>query len=294
MPHYTMGHISGDEIGQSSIDFSTFSIPTSIVPALPSEAVRWNMPTSTSLSQHTPDENNMADSPYWIGYVDCGCPSPHIQFSAIPRDYRDRRTMDTGLELAPFNPNSSVIHVGRICIAEAVMTNCAHIGITQEMFCKDDAVSPFYRPRGKTNSVTGFNAVVQTVQNIFQAINPDLRPSREQIEILHHPIIDILPFPKFRTNLITNIDTIDDEELYFDLLNGLVCWGGAGVGKRNRGYTTGYICSGTPWDSKSWEARTWFIQKYWVMLGGEEGELVRQSQWWRNMRGEYSDIWTGL
>ena len=27
------------------------------------------------------------------------------------------------------------------------------------------------------------------------------------------------------------------------------------------------------------------------MLGGEDGELVRQSEWWRNVRGEESDPW---
>lgn len=29
-----------------------------------------------------------------------------------------------------------------------------------------------------------------------------------------------------------------------------------------------------------------FLKKYWALLGGEDGELIRQSEWWRNIRGD--------
>lgn len=76
---------------------------------------------------------------------------------------------------------------------------------------------------------------------------------------------------------------------------GLICWGGAGVGKRDRNNNNStarnHLSSGAPWDHRSWEAKPWFLRKYWVLLGGEEGELVRQSEWWRGVRGEEEDLW---
>jgi hypothetical protein len=58
-------------------------------------------------------------------------------------------------------------------------------------------------------------------------------------------------------------------------LNHLTCWGGI-----NGAHT------GTPWDARSWEATEEFIQKWSNIVGGEEGELARNSQWWRSLRGE--------
>lgn len=191
------------------------------------------------------------------------------------------------------DPYINTLRVERICIAKAILSNCLHIGITEDMFCDEDAISPFFRPSGETIDDSKCNSVVKTIQNIFKTLKQDVRPIREQITTIHPPMIDVLPFPTLRKNLIKTGDTIE-EELFDDLLNGLVCWGGAGVGRRDRDCSTGYISTGTPWDSRSWEARTWFLQKYWALLGGEEGELVRQSEWWRNVRGDDTDLWLGL
>lgn len=202
--------------------------------------------------------------------------------------------LNVGPSLFVADPYANTLRVERICIIQAVLSNCLHIGITQDMFCDEDAISPFFRPSGKTVDDSGVDGVVRTIQNIFKTLKQDVRPIREQITTMHRPMIDVLPFPTLRRNLIKSGDTVDEKELYDDLLNGLVCWGGAGVGRRDRDCSTGYISTGTPWDWRSWEARTWFIQKYWVLLGGEEGELVRQSEWWRNMRGDETDPWLGL
>jgi hypothetical protein len=53
---------------------------------------------------------------------------------------------------------------------------------------------------------------------------------------------------------------------------------------------TGHAVTGNLWDVRSWEAKVWFLKKYWWLLGGEEGELVRQSEWWRSVRGEEARI----
>ncbi len=81
--------------------------------------------------------------------------------------------------------------------------------------------------------------------------------------------------------MIGSIGSIDEDEFFHDSLNGLICWGGVGVGRQDRNG----VGTGTPWDIRSWEAKEWFIQKWWFIVGGEEGELVQQSKWWRALRG---------
>ena len=192
------------------------------------------------------------------------------------------------------DPYLNTLRIEHMCIVQAIFANCLHIGITEDMFCDDDAVSPFFRPSGKTVDDAGYDMIVKSIQSIFTTLKPDVRPIREQITTKHGPVIDVLPFPTLRKNLIINADVIDEDELYDDLLNGLICWGGAGVGRRDRDSSTGRTSIGTPWDGRSWEARVWFLQKYWALLGGEDGELVRQSEWWRNMRGDEINVWSGL
>lgn len=103
----------------------------------------------------------------------------------------------------------------------------------------------------------------------------------------HHPYIDVLPFPTFRERLITlacaKEPTIDEDELCKDLENdGLICWGSSLGG----GSTA--VGSGAPWDIRSWEAQGWFMKKWWILIGGAEGEIYKQTQWWCEMRGERS------
>jgi len=202
--------------------------------------------------------------------------------------------LNVGPDLFSADPYLNALRVERICLAQAIFSNCLHIGITEDMFCDDDTVSPFFRPSGKTADDAGYDSIVKTIQSIFKTLKQDVRPIREQITTMHSPVIDVLPFPTFRRNLIQSGVAVEEEELYDDMLNGLVCWGGAGVGRRDRDCSTGSISTGTPWDGRSWEARTWFLQKYWQLLGGEDGELVQQSEWWRNMRGDEAGPWSGL
>ncbi len=290
-----MGEGLSDHSGESSVCFSDLTPSTSIPPASSSDVALWDSTISIDPSHLIHNKDAASTSQYWVGYVDCGCSMAHVQFSSSePKEYRDIQVLNVGPSLFLGDPYLNTLRVERICIAQAVFSNCLHIGITEDMFCDDDTISPFFRPSGKTVDGSGSDSVVRTMQSIFKTLKQDLRPVREQITTIHGPVIDVLPFPTLRKNLIKSGDAVDEEELYHDLLNGLVCWGGAGVGRRDRDCSTGYISTGTPWDSRSWEGRTWFLQKYWALLGGEEGELVQQSQWWRNMRGDETDPWLGL
>lgn len=160
------------------------------------------------------------------------------------------------------------------------------MGIGEETFCADDSLSPFYRPSLEFADDATRNRTIGTVQQMYKTLKPDLRPSAEQILVKHHPYIDILPFPTLRRNLIMHQKEIDEDEFLNDTLTGLICWGGVSKVGNDTDNVTGHAAAETAWDARSWEAKVWFLKKYWCLLGGEDGELVRQSEWWRSVRGE--------
>ncbi|GAM88543.1 hypothetical protein ANO11243_065760 [Dothideomycetidae sp. 11243] len=285
-----MGQTISHQSGGSSIDFSEIDFSTS---APSTDLGIWDPNISINPS-YLVDRRDSPARPYtWYENVDCGCINPHVQLSSVtcPRHYRELTVTNLGSRLNLADPIVNVLRVERLCLIQAVMNNCLHIGITRDMFCDSNSVSPFFRPCGRADQAS--QGLVTAVQNIFSTVKPDLRPVKEQIAVRHHPVIDILPFPTLRKNLILNGFDVDDEQLYFDLLNGLVFWGGAGISRRDRNINTGNVSTGTPWDYRSWEGRPWFLQKYLALLGGEEGELVRQSVWWRNIRGEDVELAPG-
>ncbi|KAI1123104.1 hypothetical protein F5Y10DRAFT_252513 [Nemania abortiva] len=117
----------------------------------------------------------------------------------------------------------------------------------------------------------------------LRCTKPDLAPTPAQRAIPHHPSLDVIPWPVFRTNVCVAIahdpPLVDDDELCLDLLNeGVRCWGsGAGDSLHGRG-------QGAPWDSRSWEAAPWFLEKWEALTGGRDGDMWRGSEWWRAMR----------
>ncbi|GAM38518.1 hypothetical protein TCE0_033f09301 [Talaromyces pinophilus] len=242
----------------------------------------------------------------WTTAINCSCSNPHFQVQTQgpdPFSFDEIRVLrfktspspplnDTATALMmTADPYKNNLRLDTICTLSALVDLGMHVGLTEEIICADESLSPFYRFSITDYSVNGDtlrnDLMINTVQQIFRTLKPDLRPNREQITIKHHPQIDILPFPTLRKNFILQQDRIDEDEFFQDVLAGLVCWGGAGpTSRKDREENTGHISSGTPWDGRSWEAKDWFLRKYWGLLGGEEGELVRQSEWWRGIRGD--------
>ncbi|KAF7118886.1 hypothetical protein CNMCM5793_008522 [Aspergillus hiratsukae] len=229
------------------------------------------------------DKKHAGHGSYWTATVSCGCSTPHIQIRTHgpdPACYREIKILSIGQGAAAADPYANHLRVETFCTVSALHDLGTHVGLTLELVCAENSLSPFFR--GTLESAD----VISAVQRVFKTLKPDLRPNKEQITVRHHPFIDILPFPTLRRNMIKHQDQFDEDEFFHDMLTGLVCWGGSGIGKRDRNISTGYASTGTPWDSRSWEARDWFLKKYWRLLGGEDGELVRQSEWWRSIRGE--------
>ncbi|KAF2149851.1 hypothetical protein K461DRAFT_281075 [Myriangium duriaei CBS 260.36] len=283
-----------------TVDYSDvhLDLPTSLSPTQSSDITLWDPTISIDPSDLTHDKDVVSTSQTWIENIDCGCSTPHVQVNSTsgPREYLELQVANIGQTPFSVASHADTLRVERLCIVQAIMANCLHIGITQDMLCNDDVISPFFRPGGKTaDAAADSDAVVKVVQNIFKTLKPDLRPTAQQVSISHHPVIDVLPFPTLRVNLMERGDCVDEDELFYDLLNGLICWGGAGPATRHSESTCSYSSRGAaPWDHRSWEGRPWFLQKYWDLLGGEDGELVRQSEWWRSMRGDMTDLWSGL
>lgn len=255
----------------------------------PSAPSIWDSTASIDPSLLIRDKHNDGLGPYSTTAIDCGCSSPHDQIRTRgpdPFNYGEVKILSFGPSVTAADPYVNNLRIETVCVTAALYTLGMYVGITEEMICADKSLSPFFWSSAESaDDMVKANAIC-TVQSIFKTLKPDLRPSSEQITVNHHPYIDILPFPTLRKNLITHQEEIDEDGFFYDMLTGLVCWGGAGIGRKDRQDSTGYVSTGTPWDVRSWEARVWFLKKYWTLLGGEDGELVRQSEWWRNMRGD--------
>ncbi|QYT00086.1 hypothetical protein H0G86_007190 [Trichoderma simmonsii] len=248
----------------------------------------WDSCTHISSSFLIRDKTRQTFSPYWTTTIECGCLTPHVQLrSRDPFSHSDTHIISFGADgMATDSCTSSSIHIERVCIAAALYTLVKYMGIGEETFCADDSLSPFYRPSLEFSDDATRNRTIGMVQQMYKTLKPDLRPSAEQILVKHHPYIDILPFPTLRRNLIVHQKEIDEDEFLNDTLTGLICWGGVGKVRNNTDNVTGHAAAETAWDARSWEAKVWFLRKYWCLLGGEDGELVKQSEWWRSVRGE--------
>ncbi|KAH8126290.1 hypothetical protein LI328DRAFT_166275 [Trichoderma asperelloides] len=258
----------------------------------PPPSPTWDSCTHISSSFLIHNKTRQSSSPYWTTTIDCGCLTPHVKLRAQdPSSHSDLQIISFGANSVAADPYmSNSIRIKRMCIAAALYTLMKYVGIGEETFCADDSPSPFYRPNLEFADDASRDRTICMVQQMFKTLKPDLRPIAEQITVEHHPYIDILPFPTLRRNLILHQTEIDEDEFLNDTLTGLVCWGGVGTEKKDPDSVTGHAAVGNVWDVRSWEAKGWFLKKYWRLLGGDEGELVRQSEWWRSVRGEEARI----
>jgi len=173
------------------------------------------------------------------------------------------------------------IRIKQVLFVAACVANAASLGLPLEALNYDGIESPFFR-----DSVSESAAKMACLSD-FPDLKTHLQPCATQLMYRHHPYIDVLPFPTFRERLIklayAEEPMIDEDELCTDLKNnGLICWGSSlGGGSAVTG-------SGAPWDIRSWEAQDWFMKKWWILIGGAEGEIYKQTQWWCEMRGERS------
>jgi hypothetical protein len=184
------------------------------------------------------------------------------------------------------DPTINQIWFQTTSVYAAYIQNMCHLGIMVEDPCMDDVVSLFYTPN--ISKSQDQDALVRIVQNNYSNIKPDLRPTKSQIIRKHPAYLDVLPFPELRDRLIELLTAdpplMDEEEFLRDVeAGGVICWGSTMAGGQSP------VGCGAPWDSRSWEAKMWFLNK-WNWLIGEESDLARNSAWWRAMRGHQQGI----
>jgi hypothetical protein len=179
------------------------------------------------------------------------------------------------------DPYQNAILFSQVTILNICAQNANCLGMAPEDFISDNCLSlcsPFYRPVSASDDpVTLLAAVSKPFTPTF------LQPTLSQILFPHHPIFDLIPIPGFRERAImlatTSPALLNSLELKQDIMcGGLVCWG-TKHGSNHGG-------KGQPWDLRSWEAAPWFLKKWRLLVGGKDGDLWKQSMWWRNLRGE--------
>ncbi|OJD22361.1 hypothetical protein ACJ73_06294 [Blastomyces percursus] len=233
------------------------------------------------------DKSNGAPNPYWTTTINCGYSVSHLQLrtkSTRPFDFEEIRILNFRPDTATPDPYASDIGIQTLCTMSVLYTIGMHVGLTENMICSENSLSPFFWSGSGLDSDndTAKANTICTVQKVFSTLKPDLRPSIAQITVQYLPYIDILPFSTLRNNLISHQEEIDKDEFFHDMLTGLVCWGSGGIGKGIGRVLQSLFRQVRHGDARSWEAK--------ALLGKEDGELVQQSEWWRSIRGDAPGI----
>jgi hypothetical protein len=101
-----------------------------------------------------------------------------------------------------------------------------------------------------------------------------------QLNVLHHPWIDLFPIARLRDNILWASvchDVVDEDELWYDLVE---------MKSTNDGKPSpSLIAWGQPWDPRGWEVSVPFLQKWGYLLQGCP-EILDSTNFWRESRGE--------
>ncbi|KAH8888463.1 hypothetical protein GQ53DRAFT_239913 [Thozetella sp. PMI_491] len=169
------------------------------------------------------------------------------------------------------------INLSRFTTYTAYFNNALSLYLNIPEILTPECVSRFYRPIGPGDDPKQVMASASD-----PSIPRHLQPTLPQVLFKHHPWIDLIPFPSLRARLIVMTSTMPHifslsefkQDLY--MKEALVCW-------RTRG-------DGQPWDMRSWEAQPWFLAKWKMLVDGEQGEIWKQSSWWRGLRSRVSEV----
>jgi hypothetical protein len=162
----------------------------------------------------------------------------------------------------------SLLALVKFNVFRALMCNARALGFSAEESIKDEAISPFCTSSGGKNNML--------------LLPSSLQPTQLQMQIPHHPWIDLLPIPKMRDNVLSAGDSFDEMGLCGDLI------GFFSVSKGG----TGMIVWGDPWDLNAWEITDAFLKNWgWTIRGCPK--ILESSNFWRSRRGESPLSWVG-
>ena len=175
------------------------------------------------------------------------------------------------------SPESDCFRMLQMPLVDAFSQCAKAVGLLLEDFFDHCCFSPFFHPEANASNVDSIRATLS------KGKPRSLRPTNEQIMQLHHPFLDILPFPSVRSRALDLMSHSPPKIDYWDLKKdvgdlGLICW------------QTDRSSVADPTDGRSWEAEPWFLKKWWALLGGEDGEVWESTIWWRKFRGDSLSI----
>uniref|UniRef100_A0A0B7JTK0 BZIP domain-containing protein n=1 Tax=Bionectria ochroleuca TaxID=29856 RepID=A0A0B7JTK0_BIOOC len=182
------------------------------------------------------------------------------------------------------DPRVNLIRVIHSNFYQAIIANSEAIGLFNCEVLKDDGLSPFSIDHGKGHP----QDQLEVARARFAArVPPGLAPCDAQLKHAHHPYLDVIPFREFRERAVAALacdpPLFCEEIMCHDMdAEGLVCWGGSPAeqeGTARRGMEME-----VPWDPRSWEPKGWFLQKYWFLVGGEDGEMHTSARLWAHRR----------
>ncbi|KAJ2981341.1 hypothetical protein NQ176_g2080 [Zarea fungicola] len=120
----------------------------------------------------------------------------------------------------------NTIHLTSLSFVAACAANAEMVGVSVEALFDKNGQSPFFKAQAVSRGPP---------TNQFSSIKPLLRPSAAQLDYPHHPYLDVLPFPAFRSRIIQLLQIqplpFDPADLCHDL--------------RSDGCTLGYTKLGT-------------------------------------------------
>ncbi|KAM0123527.1 hypothetical protein ACHAP3_011062 [Botrytis cinerea] len=166
------------------------------------------------------------------------------------------------------NPHPErLVSVLQLNVFTALTRNAAMLGLDVGwLVC--DAISPFGQTGPQLPSTPPKDGLY-----------PDsLSPTSLQSSAVHHPWIDLLPWPELRDRILflSINDRIDEDELWYDLVEFDTV--------RTRDEVS-LIIWGEPWDPRGWEVSIGFLRKWgWLLKGSLD--VLEGTNYWRHKRGE--------
>jgi hypothetical protein len=153
-----------------------------------------------------------------------------------------------------------------------MLTSLIKFNIYRAMWANNEALR-FDSAWRTEDGISAFCSARTLSEKEMQAFPENLRPTKLQRTIEHHPWIDLLPLPAMRDNILRLGDEYDDWPLCYDIIEDM---------EHDR---SGLIVWSDPCNIQSWEVTEHFARKWaWVLAGCEE--LLKSTNEWRSKRGE--------
>ncbi|KAK6347664.1 hypothetical protein TWF718_005503 [Orbilia javanica] len=146
--------------------------------------------------------------------------------------------------------------------------NALALAIPFESLYNDDGISPFN---------FHYPIPLGTVERESSA-PVNLRPTRLQRTIVHHPWVDLIPVPRMRDNILRGLESniFDEDELCHEL---------AGAENTEDAMQASFLVWGESWDIRSWELSAGFLNRWGFLVDGCP-EILEATNVWREKRGE--------